>query len=333
MNQNFFSKNEFHSTAEMEMSTESILRFWSPSKDGTEMHSLGQEPEKGLDFEHEIQRIYGGLGIYTAASEEELNKTMHKLSALHHLQFDFTAAVNGSQVQREKSHLNDLYIQCNEAEVIEVEGVSEEHKPISHLSTDEDNMDNWTDTALLKVLLEPCSPKSGLRKRSDQMSSDLDNCIYGNNEVEAGKTEISVPAVRLTERRNSIHDNNELVNQGRSFTRLSPHPFRDEESLNECEPDMDLSSEMRIKVPGDQEFNSVLSELSNSILTSESVGAEGSLEGQSPGTHWKTIKNCDTRYLDITGYKQMETSATECSSETSNSRTLSFSRVVSNLQH
>lgn len=340
MNQDFFTKNKVSSAAEMEMSTESILHFWSPSKDDTEMDYPSQEPEKKIDFEHGIQRVYGGFGIYTAAGAAELNKRMHKLSALHQLNFGFTTGVNGSQVHREKSHLNRLYNQCNETKVIEVEGLSGELEPTlmdraatSHLTTDEDNMGSWTDTALLKLLLESSSPTSCLQSSSDQMGSQLGNSLHGNNEAEAGQTKRIIPAMMLSERQNGVRDICELLSQGRAMTGLSTHRFRDEESLNECESSVDHFSEIRIKVLEHQELNNVLSEMSNSILNPQSEGAEESSEGQSPESYREATKNSDCRYLDTTRSKIMEISATECSSETSNSAMLSLSRVVSSMQH
>ncbi|XP_062914327.1 uncharacterized protein LOC134351708 [Mobula hypostoma] len=331
MNQNIFSQNKFPSVAELELSTESILRFWSPSNDVTEVCDPSQEPEKGSDFERGIQRICSGLGIYTAASEVELSKSMHNLSALHHLQFDFTAAISGNQVHGETSHLNGSYNQCSVAEVTEVEEVAEELKSklvertaVSYSSTDEDNVGNWTDTALVKLPLETCSPKSCLQNGSDQMRGDLDITVHGDNETEAGKTEMSIPA---GEWRNGTH---EPMNKGSSFTGPSAHPFRDD-SLNEQESDSVLSTEIRIKVLEDQELTSVLSELSSGNPSPESVAAKWSSEGLTPETHWKS-KNCDPRYLDIVGKEQLEMSATVCSSETLTSRTLSFSRTVSSLQ-
>ncbi|XP_078272651.1 uncharacterized protein LOC144603370 [Rhinoraja longicauda] len=339
MNQNFFSKNKVPSTAELEMSTKSILHFWSPSKDGTEMYYPSQEPEKGFDFEHGIQRIYGGLGIYTAASVAELNKSMHKLSALHQLHFGFTTTVNGSQFHQEKSRLNGLYNQCNEAKVIEVERLSGKLEPTlmdtaatSDFMTDEDNMGSWTETALLKVLLESSSPTACLQSSSDQMGSQLGNSVHGNNEAEASQTKRAIPAMTPNERRNGIRDICELISQGRGFTGLSTHPFRDEESLNECESNVDHSGEIRIEVLKHQEFNNVLSEMSNSILNPQSEGAEESSEGQSPETYWEATKNSGARYLDTTRSEQMETSATEWCSETSNSAMVSL-RVVSSMQH
>ncbi|XP_072915087.1 uncharacterized protein [Hemitrygon akajei] len=328
MNQNIFSQNKFPSVAELEMSTESILRFWSPSNDVPEMRDPSQEPEKGFDFEHGIQRICSGLGIYTAASEVELSKSMHNL---HHLKFDFTAAVSGNQLHAEISHLDGSHNQCSVAEVTEVEGVSEKLTPklvertaVSYSLSDEDNVGNWTDAALLKLPLEPCSPKSCLQNGSDQMRGDLDITVYGDNKTEAGKTEMSIPA---GEWRNGIH---ELMNKGRSFTGLSTHPFRDD-SLHEQESNSVLSAEIRIKVLKDQELNIVLSELSAGNPSPESVAAKWNSEGLTPETHWKS-KNCDPRYLDIVRKEQLEMSATVCSSETITSRTLSFSRTVSSLQ-
>ncbi|XP_069759250.1 uncharacterized protein [Narcine bancroftii] len=332
MNQSFFRKDEFHMKDDFEMSTESILRFWSPSKECTEMHCPIQEPENGLGCEC---GICSRLGMYTAGSEEELNESILKLSTLHHFQFDFTSAVNGSQFHGEISHPHGLYNQCNEGE--KIGGVSGEPKlveraGISHLLTDEDKMGKWMDATLLKVPLEPCSPKSYLQSSSEQMSNKLGECASGDNENEAGKSKMTLLGMNMNERRNSTHENHELINQGKCLTALPTWPFRDEESLKECEPNVDLSSEIKLKVLEHEEFNSVLSELSNSIFNPVSIRTEKISEDQSPETHGKTVKNSYAGYLNITGHELMETSAMEYSA-TSNSRTPSLSTVGSSPQY
>ncbi|XP_067907137.1 uncharacterized protein [Heterodontus francisci] len=337
MTQNFFSKNKFHSATELEMTTESILRFWSPSGEGTETHHPNLKTEKGLNFEHGIEWIHSGLELYTVASAAELNKNMHK-NAMHCVHFGFTATVDGRQLHREKSHPKRLYNRCSGAKVI----VCEEYKPelvestLSSL-TDEDSMGNWTDTALSNALLEPYVPRVCLQNSSSQMTSQLETEVYGSKQVEAGKTEITVPAMKVNSRGNNpINrlDETELINHAKQYPEGSTQPFNGQESLNKCEMNMDFSSEIKIKVLEHQELNNVLSELSSVkpkdlVLRPESEVTDETSEFESPGAHYKTCRNCDNSHLDVT-HEQMETSATEPSSDTLNFASLSLSRVRNN---
>ncbi|XP_067856001.1 serine-rich adhesin for platelets-like [Heptranchias perlo] len=332
INQNFLSKNEFHSATELEMTTESILRFWTPSEEGTESHRPNQETGKGLDFENDLEWIHGGLELYSVTSAAELNKSMHKLSAIHRLHFGFTATVDGRQLHREESHRKGLYngaeaIVCNEPDLVD------DNAPRSHLLTDEDSMSNWTDAALSNVLLKPCKGRACLQNSSNQMTNELETQVDRGKQVEAGKTGITVRGNNPINR----HDGHELLNQDEQYPEGSTQPFSGQEILSEYESNMDVSSEIKIKVLECQELDDVLSELSDIIpktfmLSPEPGVADETTEEESPGTHWETSRNCDNSHLGV-GHEQMETSSTEGSSDTSNFAPLSPGRVGNSLQH
>uniref|UniRef100_UPI00398EB6C9 platelet binding protein GspB-like n=1 Tax=Pristiophorus japonicus TaxID=55135 RepID=UPI00398EB6C9 len=342
ISQNFFSKNEFHSATELELTTgtESILRFWSPSEEDTASHHPNQETEKGLDFEHGLEWTHGGLELYNAAGAAELNKSIHKLSAMHHLHFGFTATVDGRQLHKENYHPKALCYRG--AETIICEEQEPElmvSTPRPHLLTDENSMGNWTDPALSNALLGLCTPRAYLQNGSNQITNELETQVYEGNQAEAGETEIAVSALRLNSSENNpinSHDGHELINQDDQYPEGSIQPFSGQESFNEYEPNMDVSSEIKIKVLEHQELDNVLSELSNIIpnaliLSAESKVADETSGEESPGANWETSRDCDNGHLGV-GHEQMETSEIEHSSDTSDLAPQSLSSVGSSLQ-
>ncbi|XP_078424621.1 uncharacterized protein LOC144696776 [Cetorhinus maximus] len=334
---NFFSQNKFRSASELEMTTESILRFWSPFGEATESHHPNHEMEKGLAFDQCIEWLHSGLGLCTVASAAELNSNMHKLNAMHCLHFGFTATVDRRQLYGEKSHPKEL---CNGGSGTEVI-VFEDYKPEllestsrSHLLTDEGRMDNWADTALSNVLLDTYEPKPCLQNSSSQITQ-----VYGDEQFEAGKAEIAGTVMRMNSRGNksiNSNDERELLSQDQRYPEALTQPSSGQESWNECEPNMDVSSEIKIKVLEHQELKNVLLELSNIIpktliLSPESKVAETSEVGN-PGAHWKLSRNWDHSHLDV-AQEQMETTATECCSDALNFTSLSLGRVGNSLPH
>ncbi|XP_078076357.1 uncharacterized protein LOC144498703 [Mustelus asterias] len=332
---NFFSKNRLRSATELEMTTESILRFWSPSGEVTESHHSHQETENGVAFDHGMEWRHSGLDLHTVASAAELNSSRHKLNAMHCLHFGFTATVDSRQLHGAKSHPNEL---CDWSSGTEV-SVFEEHKPEKMesasrlcLMADEGRMDHWADTALSNVSLDTYKPSNCLQNNGSQATQ-----VNGGKWFETGKAEITVPALITNSEEINGNDGCELLNPDQQNSEALTQPFNDRESWNECESNMDVSSEIKIKVLKHQELQNVLSELSNIvptalILSPESKVTDETSEMESTGAHWKTSRNRDDLCLEV-AHEQMETSVTECCLGPATSAPLSLGTVGSGLQH
>ncbi|XP_072340390.1 uncharacterized protein [Scyliorhinus torazame] len=327
---NFFSKNQLRSVDELEMTTESILRFWSPCEELAGPRPPHQEKENNFAFDRGMERLHSGHKLHTAASAAELNNSTHKLNAMHCLHFGITATVDRRQLRGEKSHPNEL---CSAAEVV----VFEEYQPEprestsrSSLLTDEGRMGHWADTTLSNASLDTDKPNACLQKSSSRITQ-----AYGD------KAEITVPVLGANSGGTNHIDECELLNRDQQNPETSAQPFGDQEGWNEREPNMDGLSEIKIKVLKHQELKNVLFELSNIIpkdlipSPESKVAAETTEMDSTGGAHWKTSGNCDlldAARLDA-AHGQVETSATECWSDPAVSAPTYLDTCGSSLQH
>ncbi|XP_038636233.1 uncharacterized protein LOC119954765 [Scyliorhinus canicula] len=318
---NFFSKNHLRSADELEMTTESILRFWSPCEEVSGPRPPHQEKENGFTFDPGMERLHSGL---------ELNNSPHKLNAMHCLHFGITATVDRRQLRGEKSHPNEL---CSAAEVV----VFEEYPPEPRESTsrsslliNEGRMGHWADTASSNATLDTDKPNACLQKSSSRITQ-----AYG------GKAEITVPVLGANSGGTNHNDECKPLNRGQQNPETSAQPFGDQEGWNEREPDMDGLSEIKIKVLKHQELKNVLFELSNIIPKAlipspeSKVAAETTEMDSTGGGPWKTSGNCDwmdAARLDA-AHGQAGTSATECWSDPAIFAPTSLGTCDNSLQH
>ncbi|XP_048463927.1 uncharacterized protein LOC125485393 [Rhincodon typus] len=330
--QDLFSKNEFRSMADLETTTESIVRFWCPSGQGSEQHQ--QEIRKGFDFKSSVEWLHSGIDQYTVVSAAESNSSVHASNA-HYLQFGLTATVDREQLYREKSQPRELSSWCSATGSVAFEEPEQLESVLrSQLLTDQDSNGSWDDIASHNTSLETYRPDASLQNSSSQITRQ-----YGDKEFEANNVEITVPSVRMDSIRNrhtNSNDRSEVQNQDTPYPEDSTQPFNGPESWSKFEPGVDDSSKIKIKRVDHQGLKTVLSELPSATSTALTHSPASKLvdetsEVTSPGPYWKISQDCGSSHLDV-AHEQMEISATDCSSDSAQSE-LSLGRVGSTLQH